>query len=149
MREPGEGPLPVVMDGAHFVKFFLHSGKVKTHPGMQALQVAPLGIIQLLGLGAGWSWQHTKVTWGARKPETLTWRSPCAPAWHHDLGECWVMARVDDLPVCCIWRRFQGDGRAELSYPAAFTVCTQRLAGSGAWMFPAADSQEWLCAHPV
>ena len=46
-------------------------------------------------------------------------------------------------------RRFRGNGRAELTYPAAFTVCTQRLEGSGAWIFPSADSQEWLCAHPV
>ena len=58
------------------------------------------------------------------------------------------LARIvpDGSVLAC---RFRGDGRAVLIHPAPFTHCTQCLEGSGAWMFPVADSAEWLCARPA
>ena len=50
--------------------------------------------------------------------------------------------------LCYMVRRFRGDGTAVLTFPAAFTVCTQQLSESGAWLFPAAGSDQWLCARP-
>ena len=34
-----------------------------------------------------------------------------------------------------------------LDYPRPYTVCGQRLAGSGAWVFPCNDGT-WVCAKP-
>ena len=50
--------------------------------------------------------------------------------------------------LCCVVCRFKGDGTAVLTFPVAFTDCTQQLPESGAWLFPAAGSDLWLCARP-
>lgn len=63
-------------------------------------------------------------------------------------GQSLRMHVVPYGPVLCV-DRFRADGRAVLTHPAPFTHCTQRLEASGAWMFPAADSAEWLCARPA
>ncbi len=46
-----------------------------------------------------------------------------------------------------------GPGRAAtLAFPPPYSVCAQRVAGSGAWLFPAADppvAGQWLCAVPA
>ncbi|BDA43062.1 probable mitochondrial ribonuclease P catalytic subunit at C-terminar half [Coccomyxa sp. Obi] len=47
-----------------------------------------------------------------------------------------------------VYYRFTASGEAVLTHPAPFTVCTQHLKASNAWMFPSADSDQWLCARP-
>ena len=46
-----------------------------------------------------------------------------------------------------------GPGRhATLFFPPPYSACAQRVAGSGAWLFPATDPPvkgQWLCARPA
>jgi proteinaceous RNase P len=39
-------------------------------------------------------------------------------------------------------------GAIRLHLPSPFTPCVQQLPGSGAWMVPAAERDEWLLIRP-
>ncbi|EIE26949.1 hypothetical protein COCSUDRAFT_59444 [Coccomyxa subellipsoidea C-169] len=47
-----------------------------------------------------------------------------------------------------VYFKFAPKGRAVLTHPAPYTVCTQHLLVSNAWLFPSAESDQWLCARP-
>jgi proteinaceous RNase P len=36
-----------------------------------------------------------------------------------------------------------------LNHPSAFTTCIQEAADSNWWMFPSAESDDWLCAKRI